>query len=91
MSQEVRRETKRRLVKKVTVLTVKLPDSDFVFIWEIVLEWVSHRPLVVRTHDGLHGRRMCETDGVAKLVYCHGEQVHAMRICRHRTFALLQD
>lgn len=33
--------------------TIELPDSDLVLVWQLVLERVSHRTLVVRPHDRL--------------------------------------
>ena len=66
------------------LLTVQLPDADLILVGEVVLQGVTHRALVVWPHDGLHGRRVGQTYGVAELVHGHREQVHPMRVCGQR-------
>ena len=61
--------------------TVELPDPDFVLVGEVVLERVAHRTLVVRPHDGFHGRGVSQADGVTELVDRHRKQVHPMGVC----------
>lgn len=73
-----KKETRRD--QGVDVLTVKLPDTDLVFVWEVVLERVAYWPLVVWAHDGLDGRGVCEPYGMAKLMHRHCEKVHAVGI-----------
>lgn len=62
-------------------LTVELPHADLILVREVVLERVAHGALVVRPHDGLHGRSVSKADGMTELVHGHREQVHPVGVC----------